>query len=1019
MRKFLLLNVLAILLFTLNLMAGTTGKLTGVVKDATTGEPLAGVNVMLEGTAIGAATNYDGYFVILNIPPGTYTVKASFIGYSTVIIKDVRIIIDQTTTIDIDMQDTSFQTGEVVVVATKPIVQKDVSSSRVSLDIKEIQNMPVVSAASVIGLQAGIQGLKVRGSSEDQTSFMVNGINLKDERDNTPFTAISFTSIQEIQVQTGGFNAEFGNIRAGLVNVVTKEGDKSKYSFTFLGRYSAPGQKHFGDSPNSYDSYWIRPYLDDAVCWTGTKNGNWDAYTQAQYQEFRGWNKVSQELLSDNNPNNDLTPEAAQRLFLFQHRREVDITKPDYDFDMSFSGPVPVVSSYLGDLRFAASFRGTKEMYLIPLSRDSYEDRTVQLKLTSDIQPGMKLSVEGLTGYQKGTNSSRSGGPGLFRSPSGIASEMDIRSGASYLDSRVFATDYWGPSQIDRHAFGIKFTHVLTPTTYYEINLNQVGSKYDTNPGRKRDTSKVYQFANMRVDEAPFGVYSGTSAGIGSSMNMGLGFSNSRDTSKVTTYSARFDLVSQLDKYNNIKTGLEFVYTDNNVNYALVEPSLPSNNTQSKWHTFPVRGALYIQDKLEFEGMIANIGLRLDYSHAGGEWYVFDPYNRALSGALSKGIDTLLRKESTEKIINLSPRIGIAFPITVDSKLYFNYGHFRSMPAPEDLYLLRRSQVNNSIVRIADPNNPLPKTVAYELGYEQNLFDQFLLRIAGYYKDVSDQTRLVTYTSRDNSVSYSIPKPYNYQDIRGFEITATKNRGLWVQGFINYTYEVVTGGNFGLPSYNENPTTQREIERTTSNFKQTKPTPRPYARANIDFFTPADFGPEVFGVKLLEDWRLNFVIAWKAGTYFSWTGPGGTMPGYENNIQWKDYYNVDMRLSKAFRFKGLSVELFMDMTNVFNHKYMDYRAGFADAKDFDAYMKSLHLPDNIAGKFNYGNIPGNDQPGDYRKGPYIPWDDNASEAQKDEWRKNKSYIDMPNLSYLTFLNPRNIYWGLRLTVDFN
>ncbi len=1019
MRKFLLLNLLTLLLLTININASTTGKLTGIVKDSKTGEPLVGVNIVIEGTSMGAASNIDGYYVILNVPPGTYSVKASFIGYSPMRFTGMRIMIDQTTTLDIELQDQSFETGEVVVVAVKPIVQKDVSSSRVSLDIKEIQNMPVVSAASVIGLQAGIQGMTVRGSSSDQTSFMVNGINLKDERDNTPFTAISFTSIQEIQVQTGGFNAEFGNIRAGLVNVVTKEGDKSKYNFSFLGRYSAPGQKHYGDSPNSFDSYWIRPYLDDAVCWTGTTNGNWDTYTKAQYQEFRGWNEVSKVLLSDNNPNNDLSPEEAQRLFLFQHRRTVDITKPDYDFDMSFNGPVPIVSKMLGDLRFAASFRGTREMYLIPLSVDAYEDYTAQLKLTSDIQPGMKLTVEGLMGNQKGTNSSRSGGPGLFRSSSGIASELDIRSGASYLDSRVFATDYWCPSNVDRSAFGAKFTHVLSPTTFYEIQLSRVGSIYDTNPGSVRDTSKIYQFGSLFTDESPYGTYSGTSSGIGSSMNMGLGFSNSRDTSEVTTYSARFDLVSQINEYNNIKTGIEFVYTDNNVNYALVEPSLPTNNTQSKWRTYPIRGAIYVQDKLEFAGMIANIGLRLDYSHAGGEWYKFTPYDKALSGALSSGIDTLVTKESTEKILSLSPRLGIAFPITVDSKLYFNYGHFRSLPDPENLYLLRRSQVNNSIVRIADPNNPLPKTVAYELGYEQNLFDQFLLRVAGYYKDVTDQSRLVTYTSRDNSVSYSVPVPNNYQDIRGFEITATKNRGLWVQGFVNYTYEVISSGNFGLPSYNENPTTQREIERTTTNFAQTKPTPRPYGRANIDFFTPEDFGPEVFGQRILEDWRLNLLVSWKAGTYFSWTGPGGTQPGYENNVKWKDYYNVDLRLSKTFRLGAVNLEFFMDMTNVFGHKYMDYRAGFADAKDWDAYMKSLHLKNDVVGRFNYGNIPGDDVPGDYRSGEYIPWDENASESQKDEWRKNKSYIDMPNLSYLTFLNPRNIYWGLRFTVEFN
>jgi hypothetical protein len=80
-------------------------------------------------------------------------------------------------------------------------------------------------------------------------------------------------------------------------------------------------------------------------------------------------------------------------------------------------------------------------------------------------------------------------------------------------------------------------------------------------------------------------------------------------------------------------------------------------------------------------------------------------------------------------------------------------------------------------------------------------------------------------------------------------------------------------------------------------------------------------------------------------------------------------------------------------------------------------MKSLHLPAAIGDPLGYGNIPGNDRPGDYRKGPYIPWDDNADEAAKEQWRKNKSYIDMPNQEYFTFFNPRDIFWGLKVSFD--
>ncbi len=1024
MRKFLLLTILT-LFFASQLRAGTTGKISGTVIDSKTKEPLIGVSVVLVGTNIGASTDIEGYFAILNVSPGTYTVKATYIGYSPRTISNVRVNIDQTTNLDITLSEEAILGSEIVVIAQQPIVQRDVASSRVNLNVEEIKNLPVVSVQGILGLQAGVlsgaSGPVIRGGGADQTAFVVNGMTLRDERDNTPYTAISFTSVKEIQVQTGGFNAEFGNVRSGIVNVVTKEGDKQKYSVSFLGRYRPAARKQFGDAVNSPNSYWIRPYIDDAVAWTGTDNGVWDAYTKRQYQQFRGWNLVSKQLLSDNDPANDLSPEAAQRLFLYQHRRQLDITKPDYDADVSFSGPVPFISEALGDLTFITSYRTTREMYFIPLSTDAYNDYNFQFKVISDLKSGMKLSLEGILGKQWGTTSSRSGDVGIFRSAGGIAGELDNRSGASYLDARVYATDYWAPTQKFISGYGLKFTNVISSNTYYDITINQFGTRYETNPGAARNTTKSNEFGGLFFDEAPFGYYSGTSSGIGSSMNMGLGFSNGRDSSKVSTWSARFDIASQIGKFNNLKAGLEFIYTDNAVNYALREPSLPSNDSQSKWQTFPIRGAIYIQDKLEFEGMIANIGVRVDYSNSNGDWYVLsNPYDKALSGAQSSGIDTLLQKEPTKANIDISPRLGIAFPISVDSKLYFNYGHFRSMPLPEDLYLLRRSSVTQAVTRLANPNNPLSKTVAYELGYEHNLFDEYLLRVAGYYKDISEQPRLVRYTSRDNSVNYQIPEPESYEDIRGFEATLTKNRGEWFRGFINYTYQVSTNGNFGLRDNSENPAIQRENARNKAFFEQNKPIPRPYARANVDIFTPLGFGPEIFGIKPLEDLRMNILATWRAGVYFSWTGPGGVKPLFENNIQWADNFGVDLRISKAFDFGPFNVEFFADILNAFNIKTFDYKAGFVDLNDYDDYMKSLHLPEDYR-EFgsSYKFIAGTDKPGDVRTGAYIPWDDNASDSQKDEWRKNKSYIDMPNLDFTAFLNPRSIFWGIKINYDLN
>ena len=1023
MKKFLLLSILSLQVFSPQILA-QVGKITGSVRDATTNEALIGANIIVEGKTYGAATNIDGYYVILNIPPGTYNLKASMVGYAPKVVLQMRVSIDQTTQIDFELPSNAIQTEEVIVVATSPIVQRDVSSSRVNLNVEEIENLPVSSLTAVIGLQAGVRaGLEIRGGASNQTAFIVNGVTLRDERDNTPFTGISYSSIDEVQIQTGGFNAESGNIRSGLVNVVTKEGSRDKYTFSLISRYSGASQKHFGASPNDPNSYWIRPYVDPQVSWFGTEAIDpgtglpvWDAFTQQQYQKFEGWVSVAEKTLLDDDPTNDITPEQAQKIFLWEHRKITDIEEPDYDIDASFGGPVPFAED-LGNLRFFASYRQTQSMYVVPLSRNGVNDWFGQLKLTSDIGAGMKLMVQGLLSKTEGTNNNNAGTQGIFRSPESIASVMHT---VSYIDARIFSTDYWAPSTIDYSSFGGKFTHILDPTTFYEVTFSTFTSEYSTNPGRFRDSSTLYDIGGVFKDEAPFGFADYPSTGI-NGLRMGVGFSNSRDSSVVTSYTLKGDFQSQIDKYNNVKTGIEIIYTDNRVNYASVDKFLPSGRSRSVWSNFPIKAGIYVQDKLEFEGMIANIGLRLDYSDPQGEWYEYDPYTSAFASENSLGIDTLLTKVTVDKQVYVSPRIGISFPISIDSKLYFNYGHFRQMPTPENVYLLRRFSDNNAVTRIADPNNPLPRTISYELGFEQNLFDELLLKLAGYYKDVSLQPRLVSYQSRDGKVNYSRSEPDNYQDVRGFELTLTKNRGDWIQGFINYTYDVRSNGNFGFGTYYENASQQRTYEATTTSTYQEKPIPRPFANANIDFFTPSDFGPQMGDMYILGDFRFSFVAAWYSGAYDTWAG-GGSIPGIENNVQWKDLWNVDLRISKSFHVLGVNLQIFADITNLFNYKYLNPgRYGFnpeTNNNDFIAYMKSLHLPAEIGDPLGYGNIPGNDKPGDYRTGPYIPWDPNASESQKAEWEKNKSYIDMPNQEYFAFLNPRDIFWGLKLSYDF-
>ena len=556
-----LLSLFLILVFSNSLLA-QSGKINGFVRD-TNGEPLPGVNVVIDGTLKGTAAEVDGFYQILNVQAGTYTLKATYIGFAPILIENVSVNIDQTTNIDIIMREETVEGEEIVVIAQRPVVQKDVSSSQASISKESLEALPITSVTSAIGLQAGVEGLSIRGSSSDEVAFNLNGVTLKSGRSNSPFTGVSLTSVQNIQVQTGGFSAEYGDLRSGLINVTSKEGDRDRYTLDGIVRVTPPQQKNVGQEINDPNSYWLRPYLDNEVAWTGTNNGAWDEYTQKEYPSFQGWNAFSQQLLADDNPDNDLSPSAAQQAFLYQHRKDMALDQPDYEIDLTLGGPVPGISDRLGDLRFSTSFRQTQTMYMIPLSTDRYKQSTFQGKLTSNVGPGMKLSVDGLYSKATGTGASQAGNPGFFVSPSGIAGSMDQ---VSYIESRIYASDYWAPTEEITRSLGLEFTHALSNSTFYEVKINNVSTENNTNPGAYRDTSDVYTIGGVSFDEGPFGFFAETSSGIASGMRMGVGMSTARDTSKIGSLTASFKITSQLDSINELKAGIDIIRQNSNVN---------------------------------------------------------------------------------------------------------------------------------------------------------------------------------------------------------------------------------------------------------------------------------------------------------------------------------------------------------------------------------------------------------------------------------------------------------------------
>ena len=1022
-----------------------SGKINGFIKDSS-GEPLPGATVIIDGTQNGTAAEADGFYQILNVEPGTYTLKATYIGFSPLTIENVEVNVDQTTEINITMREETFEGEEIVVIAERPVVQKDVAGSQANINKGTLEALPITSVTEAVGLQAGVQGLSVRGSGTDEVGFNLGGGTLGSARTNGPVTGLSLTSIERINVQLGGISAEYGDLRSGLITVTTKEGERDRYTLDGLIRVTPPQQKNVGQAINDPNSYWLRPYLDDEVAWTGTTNGAWDSYTQREYPSFQGWNALSQQLMNDGDPFNDLSPSAAQQVFLYQHRKDMGVSEPDYDLDFTFGGPFPFISERFGDLRFSTSFRQTQDIYLVPLSRDRQIQTTWQGKLTRDIASGMKLSIDGYYNRLTGTTESQTGANNFFDSDEDITTDMER---VSFIESRIYASDYWAPSEQINRRLGVEFSHNLSSKTFYEVQFYASNQENNTSPGAYRDTSDVVMIGGVGFDEGPFGFFDETASSLGSGMRMGVGMSTARDTSRFGYMSLKFKMTSQLNRVNQLKAGFEIIRQNSRANYGSFDKVLPSGRTISVWDTTPLRIGVFAENKLEFQGMIARAGLRLTYSDPNIEWYDYNAFTDLFDSGNAGALDTASVSDVDPQIV-LQPRLGVSFPITEVSKLFFNYDHYIQLPNPEDLYLVRVEPFTNTVTRVASPRNKLPKTVAYEVGYEHNIFEDYLIRVSGYYKDLSDQPIQVDYISRDNN-SYSVSQPLSYGDVRGLELTFRKERGRYFEGEINYTYSILSRGLFGTLENYENPFDQRNYDRRTDDNDIFKPVPRPFARLRLQFRSPSNFGPELLGVRPFGDWQIVPLVTWQAGSYFTYTG-GGSIPGVLNNVQNRDFWGTSLRFAKEVNLEtGGRLGFFADISNVINRRnFSIFNSGLIDGNDYFDYMNSLHLSSDTWEEIGLLNqrVSGSDKPGDYRPSEieYVPievyttlpntgnsralyynsiedkyyqWDGSgfvdADGNFVDKVLDDKAYINMPNQRFFNFLDPRTIRFGVRFS----
>lgn len=1090
-----------------------TGKVAGVVRDAQSGEPLPGVNVVIVGTTTGTTTDIDGYYSIINVTPGIVSVRASFIGYAPVTVENVNVNIDLTTTVDFEIQEETVGLDEVVVTATSPIIQADISGSQRNIDVEEIQAGRYQDANNLVAAQVGVNTIsayedapEIRGSNLDESKFLVDGVEQSDPLTNRPYYRVNLDAVQEVKMQMGGFSAEYGNVRSGLISIVTREGGDT-YSGSINVQYSPPSVKHFGPMMFGFDSPIVKPFVDpDAGAFTGVDiNGNTNTF-------FAGWNEVASdegkagphlgkpmELYArwlwrhrSKDALNELKRLQSEGLVNIEWGEGVDPdeqafneygVRPDYSAKFTLGGPLPL----LNRVKFFLSYDQTQTEYAYRASNPTYLDRHLRTKFTTNLAQGIKLNLHGLYAVQEGGGGGE--GPGL----AGM-----IRSnpfGVLGATNKLWYPHCATPAQQTRQIYGGKLTHTLSANTFYEIDFIHRRTDYTLREGRRNTTpvqgglyegqtnlnegligtteqanaraeAGEYGWQNWRdwakikigeywYDEAPRGHVPINWRDITGEYRYGSCKTRFNDTYS-RSYNFSTDITSQVNRNHQLKAGAQLNYDHVYARYEWVGASTNSG-TIEEVDGAPWTAAVYAQDKIEFKGLIANVGIRVDgilhdkYPVLSGnpEDATSGPYSEYLLPGKSDSLDVSVPMKRISDI-RVSPRLGLSFPISTVAKIFLNYGHFYQWPEIDQTYRRMRDMANGGRVdRYGNPMLEPARTIAYEVGYEHNLFNMMSLTLTGYYKDINNEFNTAQYYPLGyGGGSYDFPVNMNFRDVRGLEAVLELRRGIvpYVSGWGSVNYLVESGGRFGFDRFFEDPNLQpREVSTEVSN-----PDVRPIVRLNLDIHTPEHFGPEIGGAfSLLGGINMNLLYTWRRGSQFTWNPDG--IPYVEDNIRWRPYQRWDLRFSKDLvSIGGTTSIIYVDVTNLFN-TYNMTGSGQNWAWDghrwwkneFRNYMESLDLEVR-----QDGSIKGKDRPGDYPSdwpnqeyvpvqrvdnlpasgqagslyfdrstGKYMEYADGAfREADSglvDKVKKSKSYIAMPGFTPWTFLEARNVYFGIK------
>ena len=904
-----------------SLWAGTTGKIAGRVYNSETGDPLPGANIIVTGTTLGTSSDQDGSYFIINVPPGTYTVKASFIGYEGINASNVRVTADRTTELVFAMNSSVIEGSEVTITAERPMIDKDLTGSMQVVSSDDLDRSWARSLPEIMELLSGVSDGHYRGGTHLENVYMLNNVSLNSGPLSDNYTGINISTIEEVIVLTGGYNAEYGSAQSAIVNVITKEAPKGIHA-TVVTRMRPAGKYHWGRNIYSRENYDWKFY--DREFWADEKMV--DGVRVRPPKRVQGLDPDS--LLAA--WQNIITPDPAQG---------------DYAERVEYETEATIFGSLSDRLGFLISGRFKRGVNIFPQQFAYNPEHNIQMNLKYKLSNRINLSYTGLTGGYETSGTSASNFNSLENSEE--MEWMGLPTISDPYDEVKYApiTNPWGgwPELRTVNSHTLKLTHAFSNKSFYEVWGNLLLDKMDRTDrwgyvsddhwgDWNSDPMLRYYLIDIRdEDDNLISPKHYTDEFSSSVLNLGASYT------------------SQVNNNNMVKAGFEYKSYD--LDYYHMMSAIEGGDhwwLGNVYEGTPYEGAAYVQDKVEFEGLIVNAGLRLNFFNQNRDAAknMFDPlaYEETTPGNIIPGIPGVPETKATEMQYAIGPRLGISHPINENTVLHFTYGHFYQRPTWHKMlgfpFFHHGDFVNEDgdTVIVADDDlwagqqvllsewqgyqgNPLlgyAKTIQYEIGFDQNIGNMFRLDVTAFYKDASRQTEPSTalYSLEFQSDKALMAVNSGYADMRGIESSLSSNFNFPLNFHVAYDITYSNGGSLGFEDlWEDGSPGQRNgygmWRRDWVDNHSVK------TMVNLDFYE--NWGPSIAGIHPLENLHTNVYFEYRNGDEYTYHPPGDTTTT-PNNRRWMPHFRTNLKVAKVVNIFGAKTEFSVEVRNLFNNK---------------------------------------------------------------------------------------------------